>query len=376
MQCNRLQRSARDVGCGRSARDTQHGASGVAIPVRRAQPGECRHQVDVARVINLLSQCLHLLGRTDQPETVTQPLHCGSGDKHRSLQRVTGAACMWYVWRPAPGDGGQQLVPTRDCRGAGIHQHEATRAVGILRHPGLETSLSESGRLLVPCQAGDLQRRAKQLGQCRVDTATGGNHLGQDRTRYVKQRQQLFVPGQRVDVEQKRARRVAGVGYMATPTCQIPYEPTVDGAKREFASICPCAHPRHVVQQPLQLGARKVGVEHQAGLALDHRRAALRTQAITLRGGSAVLPDDRMGHGLARLAIPQHGGFTLVGDANAHNLCRADGRRLEHSARDRQLCVPDLRCVVLDPARAWKDLAKLLLRDSRTVAGVVEQNSA
>ena len=49
--------------------------------------------------------------------------------------------------------------------------------------------------------------------------------------------QQLVVPLQRVDVEQHRARGVAGVGDVQRAAGQLPDEPGVDRAERQLAGL-------------------------------------------------------------------------------------------------------------------------------------------
>ena len=163
---------------------------------------------------------------------------------------------------------------------------------------------------------------------------------------------------------------------MALATGQLPDQPTVDGAKRQLAALGAHACTRHVVEQPLQLGGGEVGVQHQPGLLLDHGRAPLRTQRITAPRSAPVLPDNRIGHRLPGLAVPQHRGLTLVGDADSVNIARLQTRFLEHIQRHRVLRAPDLAGVVLDPSGMWKVLPELLLRYSRHLTGTVKNYRA
>ena len=59
------------------------------------------------------------------------------------------------------------------------------------------------------------------------------------------------------------------------------------------------------VEQVLDLGAREVGVEHQAGLAAEQRLEAVGLQPIADRRADAALPDDGVGDRLARCARSQ-----------------------------------------------------------------------
>jgi hypothetical protein len=64
------------------------------------------------------------------------------------------------------GRGLRRAVVIRPLRGlellAGVHQHEAAGAVGVLGQPGLEAGLAEQRALLVAGDAGDRDRRAEQ----------------------------------------------------------------------------------------------------------------------------------------------------------------------------------------------------------------------
>ena len=203
-----------------------------------------------------------------------------------------------------------------------------------------------------------------------------GDDARQHRARNVEERQQLVVPAAGADVEEQRAARVRRIGHVRRAAGQVPDEPGVDGAEGELALRRARARARNVVEQPLELGAREIGVEHEARLARDHRRMARGAQRVAQRRRAPVLPDDGRGDGRARRAVPQHGGLALVGDADGGEVARADaglGERLVHDARLRR---PDLAGVVLDPAGLREDLPELLLRDRADRARMIEDEGA
>jgi hypothetical protein len=106
-----------------------------------------------------------------------------------------------------------------------------------------------------------------------------------------------------------------------------------------------------VVQEPLQLGAREVGVDAQAGFGLDGVGLAVGPQLGTGGFGATVLPDDGVVNRAAGLAVPDHGGFALVGDAHGVHVTGLQPRFYQHLAGGGQLGAPDFHWVVLDPAR-------------------------
>ena len=125
-----------------------------------------------------------------------------------------------------------------------------------------------------------------------------------------------------VDVVQHRAARVRRVGrvHAAVGTAaQPPQDPAVDGAEhrgRRRPSTPPCG------EQPLELGRREVGVEHEAGQLADQRLAARFPELVAARRGAPVLPDDGAVAGVAGAPVPHDRGLALVGDADARRRSR------------------------------------------------------
>ena len=95
-----------------------------------------------------------LAGVLDDAEAVAQPLDGGAGDEDGALQRVgvVPSASVQPTVVSSPSTGSGQVV-------AHVHQHEAPRAVGVLRHAGLEAGLAEQRRLLVARDARDRDAR-------------------------------------------------------------------------------------------------------------------------------------------------------------------------------------------------------------------------
>ena len=104
LERDRLERGARDVRRGGAAREAEDRAARVGVPVRRAEAGERRHEIDAAVVGHARGERLDLRGRADDPQAVAQPLHDGAADEHAALERVVGRAVA------LPRDGRQQVV--------------------------------------------------------------------------------------------------------------------------------------------------------------------------------------------------------------------------------------------------------------------------
>ena len=311
---NGFQRRAGDVGDGAATRQTGDGAAGVGLPVRGTQAGEGGHHHHAAAVGHAFGQLLHLAAVLDGTQAVAQPLHHRAAHEHAAFQRKLGLGASLC------GRGGQQTVGRGLELAAGVHQHEAAGAIGVLGHAGREAGLAEEGALLVAGHAADGNLAAQDVGGRVAEVGCGGQHLGQQAAGNAQRGQQIGVPLVGVDVEQHGAAGVADIGHMAPAAGELPDQPAVHGAEGQVAGIGRGAGAGHVVQQPLQLAAGEVGVDQQTGLLLDGVGHAGFAQRGTDGLGTAVLPDDGMVDGGAGLAVPHHGGFTLVGHANGMNI--------------------------------------------------------
>ena len=260
---------------------------------------------------------------------------------------------------------------TADRFVAGIHQHEATRAVGIFDHAALVNRLTECGCLLVSGYTGD---RRDHTDSClgRVGDHTAARHdTRQNRFRYAEALQYRLRPHHIVDVVQHGSADVADVGHMLRPAGQMPDDERVDGTERQLTRFGTGTRAVHILQQPAQLGATEVGIGDQAGLTADGLIEPLSTQCITETGSTPVLPHDGVVYRLTGLPVPYDSRFALVSDADSGDIA-ADA----DFTRNSKLCLQDLVRVMLDPARLRIDLAEFALGHRLYRATLVEQDSA
>ena len=179
-----------------------------------------------------------------------------------------------------------------------------------------------------------------------------------------------------MDVEQHGARGVAHVRGVNPAFGEVPDEPAIHGAKGQFPGLGLGACAGYAVQQPFEFGAGEVGVQHQAGAAFYAVAQATRPQFGAERLGAVVLPDYGLVDGLAGFAVPDQGGFALVGDAQgADVLCMQPGLG-ECCAGGGELQAPDFSGVMLHPAGLRVELRQFFLRHGHGLALAVKDDAA
>ena len=227
--------------------------------------------------------------------------------------------------------------------------------------------MSDQGRLLVTCRAGDGQGAAEQgrVAVARHLGAAGDARQGLDR--HIEQVAKVLTPGPRLQVHQGGARGVGGVRDVAFAAParlgrQLPDQPGIDRTQLDLAPGRSRPAVRHPVQQPGVLGRREIGIEDQARRRLHIRLMPLGHHPRRDVRRPPILPDDGPVQGLARRGVPDHRGLALVGDADGGEPADAPGLS-DHLATGLERRGPDLGRVMLDPARAREMLGQLDLAD-------------
>ena len=327
----------------------------VGVPVRGAQAHEGGHEVDPVRVRHRARQGLHVGRGGDDLQPVAQPLHDRARDEDRALQAVG------HLRADLPAHGGEQAVARGDGLPARVEEHEAAGAVRVLGAAGREAGLAEGRRLLVTRVAGHADGASEERGVgLSVDLARALD-LGQHAPRDAEEGEQLVVPGHLVDVEQEGAAGVAGIGGVDAAAREAPEEEAVHRPEQHVPLRRARAQPGDRVEQVLDLRAREVGVQHEAGAGAEGLLVALGLEPVADGRAHAALPDDGVGHGPARVAVPEDGGLALVGDADGGHVGRSRPRFREDLARGEKLRLPDGLRVVLDQAGPGEDLGELAL---------------
>ena len=131
---------------------------------------------------------------------------------------------------------------------------------------------------------------------------------------------------------------------------EVSDEPGVDGAQTEVVLRRQLPGARHVLQNPLELGPRKVGVQHQAGFLPYCIGQALRFQLLTARCRAAALPDNGVTERLAGRALPGNSSLPLIGDPKRYNLYGRNTGLFKQRLDRITLSIPNSVGVVFHPA--------------------------
>ena len=180
---------------------------------------------------------------------------------------------------------------------ARVHQHEAARAVGVLRLAGLEAGLADERRLLVAQDAGD--RHAAQRGDLRRAVARARRHdARQQRARHVERREQLVVPIERVS-----NRRAACGSRSSRPSSARRRRGRPSGSRAPTSRSCRTARRRAaaLARAPGTLSSSHLSFRPLKYVASGKPRACAKSvlAAVARVGGHEVgrprvLPDERV----------------------------------------------------------------------------------
>ena len=163
---------------------------------------------------------------------------------------------------------------------------------------------------------------------------------------------------------------------MRRTASKAPDQKAVDSAKQQITGLGPRPRIRHGVQNPLQFGAREIRIQQQAGLLPHTVLMARAAQLFADCAGAAILPDDCVVDGRAGVAIPDHCGLALVGDADACDIASLDALLCHHLAADIQRRAPQVFWIVFHPPGLREMLGELLLGRAHCLHLFVKQDGA
>ena len=311
----RLQGGAQEVGTGGGKRHAEHGPLHVLLPPRGTKAREGGHDVDAAVVVDRRGLGFHGGGLVDEFQLVANPLERGAGAVDIAFVTVEVLA------QHGEAHTGDEALGSGFRLFADVDHHRRTGAVGHLARPRREAHLSGQCTVAVAQHAGNLDGLGKEplAGGLAID-GVARQHLGHHASGDAEEAEQVVVPLHGVDIEEHGSRGVGGVGGKGLAAGEFPYEPRVDGAHEQVAAFGSLAGALNVVEQPRDAGGREVRVDEQAALLLHHVAVAFAAQLLTELGTAGVLPHHGARDRLARVAVPHHDRFALVGDGNGASL--------------------------------------------------------
>ena len=239
--------------------------------------------------------------------------------------------------------------------------------------------MAEQRRLLVTRHAHDGRHVGHDVARDAAVVARAPANRGHHGTWNVKERQQVVVPIERMDIKECRAAGIGVVGGKDLAAGEVVDEPGVDGAKHEVARRRALACAVDVVENPLHLGGREIRVKRESRAGAHQLLATLFNQRVDRRRGTTALPYDGVIDGLAAHAVPDHRGLALVGDADGGDAVRMDAALKLNLHHDGNLAGKDRHGVLLyptgtrktrfDAATCLRDDASILVDDGRKYRG-------
>ena len=252
-------------------------------------------------------------------------------------------------------DSRNQTMRRLHDRLARIHEHEATGTVRILSSARLKAPVAKQRCLLIAGNAHDGGHVRHDLARYAAKITRTPADLGHHGARNIEVPQQIFVPLKRIDVEEHRTARVGVVGCIGNPAGEVVDKPGVDGSKHQLAGLGSLVRAAHIVENPSDLGARKIRIRGETGLSANFLLVAVDDKLLGERRRTAALPHDGVVYGLAAVAIPHHGGFTLVADADGGDAIGMDAAFELDFHHHGNLRGKNLHRILLHPARMRTD---------------------
>ena len=163
-----------------------------------------------------------------------------------------------------------------------------------------------------------------------IQATVSPNSPAQSRTsrqqawRHAEHSAETFIPLAAADIEQQRARGIAGVGGVHLAAGEPPQQESSRWCRRRAGRLPP-SRARPPRDRAARRSCWRKNTDRAA--ARSWRRSPARglaAQRIAKIRRAPVLPDDRVVDRLAGRAIPDHGGFALIGDADAGDVARAE----------------------------------------------------
>ena len=107
---------------------------------------------------------------------------------------------------------------------------------------------------------------------------------------------------------------------------QLPHKPGIYRAEKQFAPLRRLASSVYIVKYPLDFCSAEICVNFKSCCIRNIFFKSLRLKFFAYLRGSAALPDNSVIYRLAGKFIPNHNGFTLIGNTHRANIRRGKSR--------------------------------------------------
>ena len=211
---DRLDARARQVRGRRAAGQAADQSARVGVPVRRAEAGERRHEVDAAGVGDRPARDRATRGAgSAQPEQLAEPLDGAAGDGDVAFERVRG------VGAEGPGDRGRQAVARARRASATASSATSPSRRSPSRCPGQRRRDRRAPRASRRSGWRSARPRPGDRGDVWPNMPLDGRTCRQDVGRDPEERQQLRIPraGSQVRSSCVREAFVASQAWTAPP---------------------------------------------------------------------------------------------------------------------------------------------------------------
>ena len=134
----------------------------------------------------------------------------------------------------------------------GVHQQEASGAVGVFCHTFLKAALTEQSRLLIACDPGNRDFAVEKMHRRRCrDNLTGRLNLRKHACGDIQLCQDLRIPFQIEDIIHHRSRSVGVIRAVAASFAELPHQPRIDRPHQQLAVFRPLPRARDMIKNPL-----------------------------------------------------------------------------------------------------------------------------
>ena len=156
----------------------------------------------------------------------------------------------------------------------------------------------------------------------------------------------------------------------------MPDDERIDIAEEQIAGFGLFARARDIFEQPADLQTAEVSGDGQSGLVAETAGPAAAGKFGNGIADAHILPYQGVVRGAAGFAVPEHGGFALVGNADGRQVVRRNAGLFHAFGYDLLRAKPDFSGVVLDPAWLRIDLLMLFLSAGGDAPSAVEYDEA